>query len=100
MGRISACSLRDVKRFVTLLKNNLNFLKVCTNLSRENRLDVKEIDIENLAIYLSFYINYCVRIPLNEKRNEYLKELTKKFTVFTNSEMVSQFEKVETFLIN
>lgn len=75
MGRDSACSLRDVKRFVAILKNNLNFLNVCTNLVKE-KLDIKEKDIENLAIYLSFYINYCVRIPLNIKRREYLSELT------------------------
>ncbi|EAR87841.2 AAA domain, dynein subfamily protein (macronuclear) [Tetrahymena thermophila SB210] len=100
MGTISACSLRDVKRFVTLLKNNINFLKTCSNLSQKNSLKIQDQNIQILAVYLSFYINYCVRIPLQEKREEYLKLLTNHYREFTNNQMQSEFDFVEKFLIN
>ncbi|KAL4499722.1 hypothetical protein ABPG72_017262 [Tetrahymena utriculariae] len=100
LGRISACSLRDVKRFVTLLINNIKFLKTCSNLSQNNSLKIQDKNIQTLAIYLSFYINYCVRIPLQEKREDYLKLLTDHYKEFTNNQMKEEFEKVEKFLIN
>ncbi|KAL4476134.1 hypothetical protein ABPG74_009867 [Tetrahymena malaccensis] len=100
MGRISACSLRDVKRFVTLLINNIKFLKTCSNLSPQNCLKIENKNIQILAVYLSFYINYCVRIPLQEKRKEYLELIANKYKEFTNNYMKQCFEYVEKFLIN
>ncbi|KAL4504669.1 hypothetical protein ABPG73_021516 [Tetrahymena malaccensis] len=99
MGRISACSLRDVKRFVTLLINNIEFLKTCSNLSSQNSLKIQDKNIQILAVYLSFYINYCVRIPLQEKRKEYLELITNNYKEFTNNQMIAEFEQVEKFLI-
>ncbi|KAL4499723.1 hypothetical protein ABPG72_017263 [Tetrahymena utriculariae] len=95
MGYQSACSLRDVSRFTKLLFWFIKFLTKCRNFE----LRISDKEFQNICLYLSFYINYCVRLPLIKQRKEYLLRLSENF----DENYLSVWEKidsVQTYLIN
>ncbi|EAR87839.2 hypothetical protein TTHERM_00006030 (macronuclear) [Tetrahymena thermophila SB210] len=95
MGYQSACSLRDVSRFTKLLFWFIKFLTKC----RKFELKIFDQDFQNICLYLSFYINYCVRLPLINQRKQYLQKLSENF----NEDYLSiwiKIDEVQTYLIN
>ncbi|KAL4499721.1 hypothetical protein ABPG72_017261 [Tetrahymena utriculariae] len=94
----SACSLRDVQRFVDFVKNSFEFLNKASNNSEE-KIDVNEKNIIPCSFYLTFYINYCLLIPENEKRVQYLEDLCKTYNKLNFKQLQDFIQKVEDFFI-
>ncbi|KAL4476130.1 hypothetical protein ABPG74_009863 [Tetrahymena malaccensis] len=95
MGYQSACSLRDVSRFTKLLFWFIKFLTNC----RKFELKILDDDFQNICLYLSFYINYCVRLPLIKQRKEYLMRLSDSFDEDHQS-IWDKINYIQTYLIN
>ncbi|KAL4476131.1 hypothetical protein ABPG74_009864 [Tetrahymena malaccensis] len=95
MGYESACSLRDVSRFIKLLFWFIKFLSKF----RQFDLQISDGDFQNTCIYLSFYINYCIRLPLIQLRKEYFKSLSSQFDQ-PDKKIWEKIDLIQTFIIN
>ncbi|EAR87838.2 AAA domain, dynein subfamily protein (macronuclear) [Tetrahymena thermophila SB210] len=95
MGYQSACSLRDVSRFTKLLFWFIKFLTKC----RQFELKILDKDFQSTCLYLSFYINYCVRLPLINQRKQYLYKLSEIFQE-NRLQIWKKIDDVSTYLIN